>query len=55
MPTSPPRPVSRLGRRASIMAAALAATALLAAASPVPVVGADTAAACTANGGSCGG
>jgi hypothetical protein len=57
MPTSPPRPVFKpiSARRLYAGIAALAAAALLAAAAPVPVLGADTAAACNSSSGSCGG
>ncbi|MBD0330515.1 MAG: hypothetical protein ICV64_10500 [Thermoleophilia bacterium] len=51
MPTSPPRPVSKL----AAAVAALVAVATLAAVAPVPVLGTDTAAACNQTGGSCGG
>jgi len=55
MPASPPRPVSSVARRVYIAVAALAAATLLAAASPVPIVGPDTAAACQTGSGACGG
>jgi hypothetical protein len=42
-------------RRLGLALAALVATALLAAAAPVPALGPDTAAACQAGTGSCGG